>query len=80
MEQRFFVSLIPQAGYGVALVGRAMGGGFGISQLREACAFGAGIGRCVAIEVVAHKCSAQEEEWCSGRGPIDDGPVLNIFF
>ena len=43
-----------------------MGSEFDISPLREASAFGAGIDRCVVIEIVA---SAQE--WFSGREQID---------
>ena len=47
----------------MTLVGRAMGSEFEISPLREASAFGAGIGRCVVIGIVAHKnCSEGENK------------------
>ena len=39
-----------------------MWGEFDISPLREASAFGAGIGRCVEIEIVAHKNGSQGEK------------------
>ena len=38
-----------------------MGSEFEISPLREASAFGAGIDRCVGIEIVAHKNGSQGE-------------------
>ena len=49
-----------QTRYGVALVGRAMGNEVDISPLREASDFGAGIDRCVVIEILAHKNGLRE--------------------
>ena len=51
-----------QARYGVTLVGRAMGSEFDISPLREASTFGAGIDRCIVIEIVAHKNGSHGEK------------------
>ena len=61
-----------QAGYGVTLVGRAMGSELDIRPLRKAPAFGAGIGWCIAIEIVAHKKGPHGENKSTTQLAISD--------
>ena len=53
-----------------------MWGEFDISPLREASAFGAGIGRCVVIEIVAHKNGSQGENKLTAQLQIDRGTAF----